>query len=551
MKLFFRWTLASAVFAAVMPWNGAASAQVYGMASSQGGEEKHSVLTIKSDGSCLFTMETVESRTAAEQRVRTMERYQKMSEGEGETPPEADLSSTNEAAGPQPFTDEELTKKITGTINERAEERAADSGQKFNVDVKKDKVITTTTRLFSSIEAMLKESYTIWSQGGVVFDNARFETDTNGLLRVTFTPRSGMERYLKSTRSTWKLSGAKSELKLVFPGKVVASGFPATETNATWLAIDARHDETFDVVAKLYAAPTVITAELGGLKLDQPLESKKLYRASRQRVVASDDLPITDAGPGFVAEAQSITTTMFQVFPGGENYFKQNGSSYGAQTGTVVNVKLFAPRGRTLQSVSDVRVLTAVDDKGRSVVRESKDDENSSDYRSSGSPDASSLAIQLHLQLPSPDAQSIAEVSGEVVATSVGTWKEITLTHLQENATNELDLAAVLPGAKLIITKFSAKNTQLNIQATLKGPRTVRGLDIRAKIPGNDRFNSNFSERNFSTKGGESTRTVAIQGYSFGSEDASGQESVVLMVRMPEDLRRERIKFNLKALDLL
>ena len=103
----------------------------------------------------------------------------------------------------------------------------------------------------------------------------------------------------------------------------------------------------------------------------------------------------------------------------------------------------------------------------------------------------------------------------------------------------------------MIITKFSAKNSQLNIQANLKGSHTVRGVNVRAKIPGNDRFSSNFSERNFSAKGGESSRAVAIQGYSFGSEDAAIQEPVALVVRLPEDLRRERIKFPLKALDLL
>jgi len=107
MKSLIRRLLVPAVFAAAMTWNCPASAQWY-----QGGMERYAVLTIKADGSCLFNGETVESRVAAEQQVRLMERYQKMSEGgeEGAPPAEADLSATNSAAEAKPFTDEELTK---------------------------------------------------------------------------------------------------------------------------------------------------------------------------------------------------------------------------------------------------------------------------------------------------------------------------------------------------------------------------------------------------------------------------------------------------------
>jgi len=551
MKPLIRWMLALAVVAAAAHWQGMASAQIF-----QAGGEQHSVLTIEPDGTCLFVTESVEPRAAAEQQMRMMERFQKTSEaaeeGEDSTTTAADLSATNAAAEPKPFTDEELAKKITDTMNERAEEGAEGPGQNINVQVKKDLVVTTTTRAFSSIEDLLKEGYAIWNLGGLAFQNARFETDTNGLLRVTLTPRSGMERYLKTFRSEWKLSSAKSELRLVFPGKVIASGFPAMQTNATWLTVDAKQDESLDALAKLYTAPTVITAESAGLKLPQPLESKNLGRSNRRRGEAGDDLPITNAMPGFVAEAQSITTTILHVFPGGEDYFKQRENSREARPGAIVNIKLFAPKGRTLQSVNDVRVLTALDNKGRSVVAETGEGEEvSSGGFSGGSSDANSLQVQLPLQLPQPDAQSIDEITVEAVAVTAGAWKEMTLTNLQENATNEFDLAAVLPDAKLAITKFTSKNAQFNLQARLKGPSTVKRLDVRAKIPGNDQFNSYSSERQFNVKNKEATRLLSLQGYGFGDEASSSQDSLVLVIRYPEDLRRERVKFNLKALDLL
>jgi len=95
MKSLIRWLLVPAVFATAVTWSGTAAAQFY-----QGGTEQHSVLTIKADGSCLFTGETIESRVAAEQQVRIVERYQKMSEGgvEEAPPADADMSATNSAA---------------------------------------------------------------------------------------------------------------------------------------------------------------------------------------------------------------------------------------------------------------------------------------------------------------------------------------------------------------------------------------------------------------------------------------------------------------------
>jgi hypothetical protein len=327
------------------------------------------------------------------------------------------------------------------------------------------------------------------------------------------------------------------------------------ETNATWETVDAKKDDSLDALAKLYTAPTVVTAELGGLTVDHPLEAKELWRAQGQANAENDDLPITDAGPGFVAEAQAITTTTLHVFPGGEEYYQQNGTKAGA----VVNVKLFAPKGRTIKLVSDSRVINAVDDKGRSVAPETQDGDNST-WESTvesggGSSDVGSIQLELQLQLPQPDAQSIDKLSAEAVAVTVGSWNEMTLTNLEANPTNQMDLSSLLPGAKLVITKVSSKNGQFSLRARLSGPVAVKRLDFRAKIPDNDQFNSYVSDRESTTKNGQTTRNIDVQGYgiaALGSPDnTSPATAVVLVVRCPQDLRRERVKFELKGLDLL
>ena len=83
------------------------------------------------------------------------------------------------------------------------------------------------------------------------------------------------------------------------------------------------------------------------------------------------------------------------------------------------------------------------------MVAEAGDDDTSEvQERSGNSSDADAMAIQLRLLLPQPDAQSIAGISAEAIAVTAGSWQEMTLTNLQQNATNELDLAACCPAQK-------------------------------------------------------------------------------------------------------
>src|SRR5262249_20638408 len=104
-------------------------------------------------------------------------------------------------------------------------------------------------------------------------------------------------------------------------------------------------------------------------------------------------------------------------FPNGEKYVKEaRAASFGRnQTGTVVRAKLFAPRGRTLQSISGLRVIKATDDKGRAVAGTSEDGDPDTTfvYQSGGSRSGNSTSISLQLQLPQADAQSIDELSAE------------------------------------------------------------------------------------------------------------------------------------------
>ncbi len=92
------------------------------------------------------------------------------------------------------------------------------------------------------------------------------------------------------------------------------------------------------------------------------------------------------------------------------------------------------------------------------------------------------------------------------------------------------------------------KNQHLQVQARLKGPKEIRQLELQCQKPGSPDFNTHANERNFSTKAGQSTRNINLSGYSFG-DDRNDGGLMVLLVRNPDDLRRERVQFSLKDLD--
>jgi len=458
------------------------------------------------------------------------------------------------------FTDEQLKEKYIAMMEEQFSAMEEQGAEKPNVTLDKDNVTVMSKESFASIKDMLQSRSAPGMVGEslIYFQNMRFELDTNGHLMLTLSPNPWMKRQMKTMRTQWKMTGISGELKFVFPGKVLSSGLPETQTNATWITVDSKKDESLDALAKLYDGPVVITAEPAGLTLKEPLELSKLRPRTGRTGEMGDDLPITEGATGFVAQAEGISTTTLHVFPGGENFFKEGNMPFGGQVGAMVHAKLFAPKGRSLQSVTDVKLLAATDDKGRAVAA-GKNDEgeemNSFAFVQSGmdeGQESGGAEMQLRLELPQPDAQAIDEVSAEAVAVTAGSWKETTLTNITETSTNEFDIGAVLPGAKLVLSKITMKNNMLSMQGQIKGPATVKNLKIEVKIPGQERRNYfNFAGGNVSTKGGETTRGFRVNGSVFNPNGEKSSGPYQLLIRYPEDLKRERVTFKLKGLDLL
>ena len=307
------------------------------------------------------------------------------------------------------------------------------------------------------------------------------------------------------------------------PGKILSSGLPGTEGNETWVRLDGEKPETVDAALRLVGAPLVITAELGGLKLDEPLESKKLVRTAWRQAKAEPDLPITDAGPGFQAEPLSLTISTVHYFPEGKEHFKNGpqASMFGMESpGTVVSAKLFPPKGREIRSVTGLRVKAAKDDKGRAISTGAEGSDagesySAFSYNSEEQEKSGAARVQLRLGLPAPDAQTIEQIEAEAVVLTIGGWKEMLLTNVQADAKKEIDLGEVLPGAKLIVKRIRGGRPQTIVEARLEGPAAVNQLEVKIKSTSRRGGSSNTANQRATTSGKVTTRNLTLHAYEF------------------------------------
>jgi hypothetical protein len=524
-----------------------------------GESDNHTTLVIKSDGSSTLTNEAVQPRKSLEMQVNAWERFSKMSE-EDTGPDDEDTPVATAKPGQKALTNEELASKLREMYQQRADGGSDAALSIRSVEVLTNSVRILTSRSFASIKELLSEHPYTWGPNALMFENARFELDTNHNLRITFTPNQSAGRYAKNVGREWKSAKMKFDWKLVLPGKILGSGLPNTQDSATWLSLDGEKPDTIDAVVKLIGPPLVITAESGGIRLDEPLESKNLVRAAWRQHKAEPDLPITDAAPGFLAEPVSITLSTVRYFPEGEKYFKDRpeGSIFGlGSTGTVVSAKLFPPKGREIKSVSSLKVKAARDDKGRpipGIVEGNENAESYSEFRSYDSDESEkggAARIELRMSLPAPDAKTIDELEGELVALTIGGWKEMVLTNVQADTNKEIDLSEVLPGAKLIVKKIGGRKPQKIVEASIEGPKEVSQIEVKIKLGTRRAGQSNMNERRSTTSGNKTTRNITVRAYQFEMGGPADSGPPTLLIRYPQDVKRERVQFKLTALDLL
>jgi hypothetical protein len=227
----------------------------------------------------------------------------------------------------------------------------------------------------------------------------------------------------------------------------------------------------------------------------------------------------------------------------------------------VLQVKLYPPKGRKIIDVRGVRAIRAVDDQGREVktAGESEGDDDFSRRvysSSSGSGEERAPQFPLNLQLPAAGAKTLEKVEGEAILTTSAGRKEHPVPEPKADPQKEIDLGDLVPGAKMIITsvKDMEKNNQGQIGLKITGLKGVERIAFDVKAAGGEQF---YAYPSFSTRPGataaEVTSTVTVRYSPRGgrSDDAAAAKpKITLVLHVPDDLKRERLKFTLETIDL-
>lgn len=513
-------------------------------------------LTIQADGQCVMTTKMAIDRARVESHILKMRaaELEELDEEEEET---------EEAEPPKkqkPLTDEELVKGVRERFAANVFPKC--KSKLDSVEVKKDKVHVAYTLTYATVKDMVLHVRNPWREFGLY--RTVVDKDDKGNLRITHSAAEGMRRGPSERLDLLVAMGFKTTYRMVLPGKVLKSSLPNTKDNATWISVDSRKKESLDALRKIIKSPVVITAEMGGLALKElPLDSEELA-ARRWRTPSvskpKPQLPITDAGPGFLAEATMITTTTVYHFPEGKRLLGDVSGRFARDSpGLVIRARLYAPRGRQFLEVEKAHAIKAIDDRRRTVqIRGELSQHIGRTVFSSADEEAQTFAdLQFRLQLPKPDAEAIEKLACEAVVLTFGKWKSQVVKPLKADPKKEIDLAAVLPDAKLVITKAARKGArgrgpEPGGQITLKvtGPPAIAQLKFRVTVPGLRYISCHNRGDDFRLSGPTATRSITLDWSSYGGEAKGDPDQAILIVRYPHGLKRQRVKFTLEDLDL-
>lgn len=565
-------------------------------------------VAINQDGTVVATTDMLSPREDAEQQLARFESSQAdEDEGEGET--DAVETPPNAQGDNGPGDDAQFAAQVRKAIEKQMAANESEQGEADSrttdkletVEVHGDTVRIVTSRRYADLGGFVAafEGTLRWFQ----HDSILIDTDENGRLRITMTPSSteeaGVTEWLESMRDDLEDSEFKGVVTFVLPGDVISSTLPHTDKNKTYIEVDATSDESLKGMEEFYREKQVIVAEPGKLDLSKlPLRSESKEPQGENgaegseavenaeggeegNVAASgeetaegegaadgggaekaEEIPV--AGEGFAVEALGVTTTIVHVFPEAREKFKDYVNSFemGGTSGCVIQARLYAPEGRTISGLGAVRVTRAVDDQGRPI--KPKRGQSDGDalvapigfIRSGSDEPGTQTDFAMRLELPPRDAITIEELEGEAIVTTFGNWKEHRIDKIQADKEKEIDVSDVLPGAAVAIRSVKARvdedgNLSGTVSLKATGPEELQHVEFRVEAPDVENLRSNETRTSSTSRAGKRTRTITIQVYAYGEELEPDQEvALTLVVRQPDDIKRERVKFTLEAVDL-
>lgn len=582
---------------------------VIGLAALAGGcaQEFHVTLTISEDGTAEVLHDITADRAMLEQQVAMADRFSSMEEdtddeGEGHAGPfaamenpEADADAAEEAAPddeavpsaeddavaaavdtaegsdaaqgdePEEDADAALARRIRKLIEHQTRQQYDQLELKIEkVEVSELKVRMVMRSKAPSLKALMGEGRQLLSP---VAEHIVLDTTDEGKLRLTLSsemqsaPPEMREAQVQQLKTAMAASPAKGSLTIRMPGKVISSTLGETDGAATSLKFDAEAEGEIDRLIGIMEKDIVIVSEPGGLSLEEfPLDSRDFAMVHTFGAAEpGDDLPIEDATEIWRAVPLGVTSTFVHVFDEGRELLGEHFGRFGYETSKCqISVRLHAPEGHQIMSLTGTRALKATDEDGNDLPVELADSQRREYHHQPDEDDRSQVQITLFLPLPGPGVEAIERLEGQAIVTTSSGWQRKQIERPRVGQT--IDLAEVIEGASLEIAgarvdsrgedEDSGGHMSGHLTLKVTGPDDVNALSFELKADGADYVHSYESHSTSNVNDdGETVREFRL-GYSCRIEGGSQNAKFTLMVSRPVDLKRLRVPFVLEGIDL-
>lgn len=483
-----------------------------------------------------------------------------------DTPPAA--PATDDKATDQQKADERIRKFLReNMLRNKPGDNAHVKQTIGNIEITPDIVKMSVSWAFDDWKTCIAE-LPVLMQSDVRF---QLEKTDQGKLALTVKPRDLPPDKSQLVAGIMQ-SGGSGKLTVIMPGEIIESSLPGTDANATTIAYESTDEKSVVVLADTLMKPVRIVCEPGDMDLAAlPLDSDELESAV-EATEASDEsndpaakLPIVDATMPFVAEAMSVTSHLVHDYPDSAQFAHQlQSADYGQRNQCEVHARLFPAPQQRIMSITSVQVTGAKDDRGRAIKAMDNHVTYSSSFDFDASdadePDSDPAAFQITLQLPADDARSIETLEGRLIATTFDAWKIQRLEQIKPAPQNPMDLKDALPGAAITIRRVRSPRLDANtpnrtegvVQLRVTGPDEIRGLQITVQVPGYSNISTYLLDDSTTNKDGHAVREMGLR-YSLRIDEDARFPTVpkpMLIVRYPAGLKRLRIPFTLKAMDL-
>lgn len=526
-------------------------------------KESRQKVDVKADGTVQVKQTWVLDRSLLEQQLGVIEQMQRgfgPSEDEGEEAGAKEADGGTADKGPEVTAETQAGRKLAARVLRLFEEgiergMVGASAAIRSVAVAEKTVTMVVTLDFENLSDFIASTPSMFEEYG--FRRLVVDADDQGRLRLTFTGQPEVVRaaFRQRLRAMLTSQKYKGDLRLTFPGEIVSSTLPETEGATTGISVDATDKESLEAYIKFLGTKQMVVCEPGDLAMDDlPLDSQALVpRRMGHSADEYDDVPITDAGEGFVAEPLGVTTRTVHVFPGAAERLGEAAGMFlsSEPSGCLVKAKLYAPAERSIMRTGGTRVIKAVDDKGRDIQQAAVSGYGGVHF----SGDATNTAdLTLHLELPPPHARAIERLEAETIAVTFGGWKERVFRNVRADADKQHDLGALVTGAAMTVKKIVFEKPEDSIRAAnvhleVTGPSEIRRLKFEAQPASGRAMDSHVGSSSYRPKGDKTVAQLELMVFFRGTTGAE-EPTIHVTAKVPEDLKRERVRITMKGIDL-